>query len=91
MKVNEARRAEGLSSMPDGDTVQQAVNTAPLGWVPADRGGAGDAGSNQAGVPGEGGNGNRTATRRMIRRLGCEKSRSAVGRQLESGFSRIRP
>jgi len=57
MKVNEARRAEGLSSVPDGDTVQQAVNMAPLGWVPSARGGAGDQGSNQTGVPGEGGNG----------------------------------
>ena len=57
MKVNEARRAEGLSSVPDGDTVQQAVNMAPLGWVPSAKGGAGDQGSNQTGVPGEGGNG----------------------------------
>jgi len=57
MKVNEARRAEGLSSVPDGDTVQQAVNMAPLGWVPSARGGVGDQGSNQTGVPGEGGNG----------------------------------
>ena len=57
MKVNEARRAEGLSSVPDGDTVQQAVNMAPLGWVPSNAGGVGDQGSNQTGVPGEGGNG----------------------------------
>jgi hypothetical protein len=56
MTVNEARRAEGVSSAPDGDTVQQAVNMAPLDWVPA-RGGAGDQGSNQAGVPGEAGHG----------------------------------
>jgi hypothetical protein len=43
---------------PNGDTVQQAVNMAPLGWC-ADRQGwrAGDQGSNQTGVPGEGGNG----------------------------------
>ena len=57
MKVNEARRAEGLSSVPDGDTVQQAVNMAPLGWVPSAKDGTGDQGSNQTGVPGEGGNG----------------------------------
>jgi hypothetical protein len=57
MKVNEARRAEGVSSAPDGDTVQQAVNMAPLGWVPSARGGAGDQGSNQTAVPGEAGNG----------------------------------
>ena len=57
MKVNEARRAEGLSSVLDGDTVQQAVNMAPLGWVPSASGGASDQGSNQTGVPGEGGNG----------------------------------
>ncbi len=57
MKVNEARRAEGLSSVPDGDTVQQAVNMEPLGWVPSARGGTGDQGSNQTGQPAEGGDG----------------------------------
>ena len=56
MKVNEARRAEGLSSVPDGDTVQQAVNMASPGWVRSARGGAGDRGSNQTGAPGEGDN-----------------------------------
>jgi hypothetical protein len=69
MKVNEARRAEGLSSVPDGDTVQQAVNMAPLGWVPSNAGGEGDQGSNQTGVPGEGAMAIRIATRRMIRHL----------------------
>jgi len=36
---------------------EQAVNMTPLGWVPSARGGAGDQGSNQTRVPGEGGNG----------------------------------
>ena len=37
MTVNEARRAESLSRVPDGDPAQQAVNMAPLGWVPPAR------------------------------------------------------
>ena len=57
MAVNEARRGEGMPNVEHGETVQQAVNMAPLGWVPATSGGAGDQGSNQTGVPGEGGNG----------------------------------
>ena len=57
MAVNEARRGEGMSSVANGDTVQQAVNMAPIGWVPSGQTSAGDQGSNQTGGPGEGGNG----------------------------------
>ena len=57
MAVNEARRGEGMPNVDGGETVQQAVNMAPLGWMPPDRGSTGDQGSNQTGVPGEGGNG----------------------------------
>ena len=57
MSVNEARRGEGMPNVEHGETVQQAVNMAPLGWVPVAAGGVGDHGSNQTGVPGEGGNG----------------------------------
>jgi HK97 family phage portal protein len=56
MAVNEARRGEGMPNVENGETVQQAVNMAPLGWEPPDRG-AGGQGSNQTGGPGEGGNG----------------------------------
>ena len=57
MAVNEARRGEGMPNVENGETVQQAVNMAPLGWVPVAAAGVGDQGSNQTGVPGEGGNG----------------------------------
>jgi len=55
MTVNEARRSEGFSDQPNGDVVQQATNMAPLGFVPATTGGA--QGSNQTGVPADGGDG----------------------------------
>ena len=57
MTPNEARRGEGMPDADGGDTVYQAVNMAPLGWVPSDRGAAGGAGSDQTGVPGAGGDG----------------------------------
>jgi len=44
-----------MPNVDGGKTVQQAVNMAPLGWVPPDRG-TGDQGSNRTSVPGEGGN-----------------------------------
>ena len=43
--------------MPDGDTVQQAVNMVPLGWVPSAGASSGGSGSNQTGVPAPGGDG----------------------------------
>jgi len=57
MEVNEARRAEGMSEVPHGDVVLQATNMAPLGWVPSGLGGTGGPGSDQTGVPGQGGDG----------------------------------
>ena len=57
MTPNEARRGEGMSDAEGGDKVQQAVNMAPLGWVPSGIGSAGGAGSDQTGVPGAGGDG----------------------------------
>ena len=33
MAVNEARRGEGMPNVENGETVQQAVNMAPLGWA----------------------------------------------------------
>jgi HK97 family phage portal protein len=56
MAVNEARRGEGMSNVDNGEVVQQATNMAPLGWVPS-AAGTGSQGSNQTGVPGEGGDG----------------------------------
>lgn len=53
--VNEARRGEGMPDVDHGETVQQAVNMTPLGWVPAVAGIVGGQGSSQTGVPGEGG------------------------------------
>jgi hypothetical protein len=52
------RRGESMPNLDGGKTVQQAVNMAPLGWMPLDRGTGGQR-SNQTGVPGEGGNGDR--------------------------------
>ena len=57
MAVNEARRGEGMSNVDGGGTVQQAVNMAPLGWVPPERGSAGGQGSDQTGFPAPGGDG----------------------------------
>ena len=56
MAVNEARRGEGMPNVEHGETVQQAVNMAPLGWTPPDRGTSGQ-GSDQTGKPGEAGDG----------------------------------
>lgn len=56
MAVDEARRAEGLPSVPFGDKVLQATNMAPLGWMPPDKT-AGGQGSDQTGKPAEGGDG----------------------------------
>jgi HK97 family phage portal protein len=56
MAVNEARRGEDMPNVENGETVQQAVNMAPRGWEPPDRG-TGGQGSNQTGTPAEGGNG----------------------------------
>ena len=55
MSVNEGRRGEGLSNVPNGDDVLQATNMAPLGWIPPDK----DAGpgSDQTGKPAQGGDG----------------------------------
>ena len=56
MSVNEARRSEGLKSVPEGDDVLQATNMAPLGWTPPDKA-TGDQGSDQTGTPAPGGDG----------------------------------
>jgi HK97 family phage portal protein len=56
MSVNEARRTEGMGNAPNGDSVLQATNMAPLGWVPPDKT-TGGQGSNQSGTPAEGGDG----------------------------------
>ena len=55
MSVNEARRAEGLPTVENGDQVLQATNMAPLGWEPPDRGNG--QGSDQTGTPAPGGDG----------------------------------
>lgn len=56
MSVDEARRGEGMSSVPHGDVVQQATNMAPLGWTPPDKSMSGQ-GSDQTGKPADGGDG----------------------------------
>lgn len=56
MSVNEARRAEGLSNVPNGEDVLQATNMAPLGWIPPDKSEGGQ-GSDQTGKPAQGGDG----------------------------------
>jgi HK97 family phage portal protein len=56
MTVNEARRAEALPDQPEGDTVLQPVNFAPLGYEPPDPS-TSTPGSDQTGSPGEGGDG----------------------------------
>jgi HK97 family phage portal protein len=56
MTVNEARRAEGLHDVPDGDIVLQATNLAPLGWAPPEPSNS-TPGSDQTGKPAEGGDG----------------------------------
>ena len=38
MAVNEARSGEDMPNVEHGETVQQAVNMAPLGWEPPGRG-----------------------------------------------------
>ena len=57
MSVNEARRGEGTPDVPGGDSVLQAVNMVPLGWIPAASPPSGGAGSDQTGVPASGGDG----------------------------------
>jgi hypothetical protein len=52
--------------------IQTYYRKAGVFTTPSARDGAGDQGSNQTGVPGEGGNGTRTAAPPMIRRLGRE-------------------
>jgi len=79
MAVNEARRGEGMPNVEGGETVQQAVNIAPLGWMPHNRGNSGDQGSNQTGAPGEGVTATRTATRRMNQRPAFETRGSMAG------------
>lgn len=56
MSPNEARRGEGLADDPNGNSVLQPTNLAPLGWTPPDKG-TGGQGSDQTGVPGQGGDG----------------------------------
>jgi HK97 family phage portal protein len=56
MSVDEARAAEGLASVPGGDTVLQATNMAPLGWTPPAKS-TSQPGSDQTGSPGQGGDG----------------------------------
>jgi HK97 family phage portal protein len=56
MAPNEGRRAEGMPDTPNGDSVLQATNMAPLGWMPPDRMN-GAQGSDQTGTPAEGGDG----------------------------------
>jgi HK97 family phage portal protein len=55
MAPNEARRAEGLPDTENGDAVLQGTNMAPLGYVPT--GPQPGGGSDQTGVPGDGGDG----------------------------------
>jgi hypothetical protein len=55
MTVNEARREEGLCDDPNGNFVAQPTNMAPLGWTPPEPGSG--QGSDQTGVPAEGGDG----------------------------------
>lgn len=55
---NEAREAEGLAPHPNGDTLYQPTNVAPIGWTPPASGDkpAGP-GSDQTGKPAAGGDG----------------------------------
>jgi len=55
---NEARNAEGLPPVENGDVLYQPVNIAPIGFKPDGKGGA--AGSDQTGVAAEGGDGDPT-------------------------------
>jgi len=52
--VNEARRGDGMPNVEHGEMVQQAVNTALLGWNPPAKP-TGGQGSDQSGVPGHSG------------------------------------
>lgn len=54
--VNEARKAEGLPTVKDGDTVLQPGNMVPLGTLPT-KPGAGGPGSDTTGAPAPGGDG----------------------------------
>jgi HK97 family phage portal protein len=56
MTPNEARRGEGLPDDPNGNSILQPTNVAPLGWVPTDASTSGH-GSDQTGKPGKGGDG----------------------------------
>jgi HK97 family phage portal protein len=59
MSVNEARAAEDLDRVPDGDAVQKPTNMAGLDWQPPDTAaaGTGGAGSDTTGTPADGGDG----------------------------------
>ena len=57
MLPNEARRGEGMPDAPVGDSVLQAVNMVPLGWVPSASASSGGVGSDQTGAPAPGGDG----------------------------------
>lgn len=70
MAVNEARRSEGMPNVDGVETVQQAVNMAPLGWVPVAVGGMGGRRVIRPESLGREVMGTRTVTRRMILRLG---------------------
>lgn len=56
---NEARRAEGLPDHPDGDTLYQPTNVAPIGWTPT--GNETGPGSDVTGAPAAGGSGDPAA------------------------------
>ena len=56
MSVNEARRADGLPSDPEGDAILRAGNMVPLGTPPG-QGMTSGPGSDATGVPAQGGDG----------------------------------
>jgi HK97 family phage portal protein len=57
---NEARRAEGLPDHPNGDTLYQPTNVAPIGWEPT--GAETGPGSDVTGAPAPGGAGDPAST-----------------------------
>ncbi len=59
LKINEARRTEGLPDVPDGDVLLQPTNVAPFPFTPA--GGGAGPGSDTTGAPAAGGDGDPSA------------------------------
>jgi HK97 family phage portal protein len=60
IKINEARRSEGLPDVPGGDVLLQPTNMAPFPFTPPTAGGPGP-GSDTTGKPADGGDGDPTA------------------------------